>query len=57
MMMIWCFQTVLLFIAHLVLSDWAPAAPPTQNSFFYSDYLNESGNNERMHIIAQTLTF
>lgn len=56
-MMIWCFQTVLLFIAHLVLSDWAPAAPPTQNSFFYSDYLNESGNNERMHIIAQTLTF
>ncbi|XP_035764982.1 hyaluronan and proteoglycan link protein 3-like [Neolamprologus brichardi] len=53
-MMIWCFQTVLLFIAHLVLSDWAPAAPPTQNSFFYSDYLNESGNNQ-LHFIGMKL--
>uniref|UniRef100_A0A3Q0SV23 Hyaluronan and proteoglycan link protein 3 n=1 Tax=Amphilophus citrinellus TaxID=61819 RepID=A0A3Q0SV23_AMPCI len=39
-----CFQTVLLLIAHLVLSGWALASPTIQNSFFYHVYLNESSN-------------
>ncbi|XP_035538065.1 hyaluronan and proteoglycan link protein 3-like [Morone saxatilis] len=45
-MMIYCTQTLLLLLSHLVLSGRALTVPTIPDSFFYHDFLNGNGNKE-----------
>ncbi|XP_070687886.1 hyaluronan and proteoglycan link protein 3-like [Pempheris klunzingeri] len=44
--MICCLQTLLLFLAQLVLSGWVLTAPTISDNFFYHDFLNGNSNKE-----------